>query len=144
MPSTRECRFFTRESENIRAHPNIFTARITNPRTFLLKTTVQVVFLTQKALSGSIPDCLYKQKKTPFGVFLFGDPYGNRTHDSTLRGWRLSRLTNGPFLQPNYYINKNFICQYKFSKKLKIGEFPLFANLSFKIFILIYEILSIL
>ena len=26
-----------------------------------------------------------------------GDPYGNRTHDSALRGLRLSRLTNGPF-----------------------------------------------
>ena len=25
-----------------------------------------------------------------------GDPYGNRTHDSALRGLRLSRLTNGP------------------------------------------------
>ena len=39
-------------------------------------------------------------KKVPFvsrqkGLFS-GDPYGNRTHDSTLRGWRLSRLTNGP------------------------------------------------
>lgn len=25
-----------------------------------------------------------------------GDPYGSRTHDSTVKGWRLSRLTNGP------------------------------------------------
>ena len=30
-------------------------------------------------------------------VFNFiGDPYGNRTHDSALRGRRLNRLTNGP------------------------------------------------
>ena len=28
--------------------------------------------------------------------YYLGDPYGNRTHDSTLRGWRLNRLTNGP------------------------------------------------
>ncbi len=27
---------------------------------------------------------------------MFGDPYGNRTHDSALRGPRLNRLTNGP------------------------------------------------
>ena len=27
---------------------------------------------------------------------MIGDPYGNRTHDSALRGPRLNRLTNGP------------------------------------------------
>ncbi len=34
-----------------------------------------------------IQECTFK---------VFGDPYGNRTHDSTLRGWRLNRLTKGP------------------------------------------------
>ena len=29
--------------------------------------------------------------------FKIGDPYGNRTHDSALRGLRLNRLTKGPF-----------------------------------------------
>ncbi len=51
-------------------------------------------------------------------VFLFGDPYGNRTHDSTLRGWRLSRLTNGPFFMLIYYISNFFICQYYFATRL--------------------------
>ena len=32
-----------------------------------------------------------------------GDPYGNRTHDSALRGLRRNRLTNGPFLILNQY-----------------------------------------
>ena len=30
-------------------------------------------------------------------LFLFGDPYGNRTHVFAVRGRCLSRLTNGPF-----------------------------------------------
>ena len=29
-------------------------------------------------------------------LLLFGDPYGSRTHDSTVKGWRLNHLTNGP------------------------------------------------
>ena len=37
-----------------------------------------------------------------------GDPYGNRTHDSALRGLRLSRLTNGPFLKCLYIISYVF------------------------------------
>lgn len=35
-------------------------------------------------------------------VFCCGDPYGNRTHDSALRGLRLNRLTKGPF---NYLLS---------------------------------------
>ena len=27
----------------------------------------------------------------------FGDPYGIRTHVTTVRGWCLNRLTNGPY-----------------------------------------------
>ena len=30
-------------------------------------------------------------------VFLFGDPYGNRTHVFSVRGWCLNRLTNEPW-----------------------------------------------
>lgn len=26
----------------------------------------------------------------------FGDPYGTRTHDTTVKGWCLNRLTKGP------------------------------------------------
>ena len=37
-----------------------------------------------------------------FEFFTFGDPYGNRTHDSALRGLRLNRLTKGPF---NYLLS---------------------------------------
>ena len=29
-------------------------------------------------------------------LFLFGDPYGNRTHVTTVKGWCLNRLTKGP------------------------------------------------
>lgn len=39
--------------------------------------------------------------------FLYGDPYGNRTHDSALRGPRLNRLTKGPYIILYIYnINK--------------------------------------
>ena len=41
------------------------------------------------------------EKTTIFGHFLlknrhFGDPYGNRTHVTTVKGWCLNRLTMGP------------------------------------------------
>ncbi len=36
------------------------------------------------------------QSTKGFAGNVTGDPYGNRTHDSTVKGWRLSRLTNGP------------------------------------------------
>ena len=42
-----------------------------------------------------------KKRQTPLVECLslfVGDPYGNRTHVSALRGPRLSRLTNGPFV----------------------------------------------
>ena len=32
----------------------------------------------------------------PFESNCCGDPYGSRTHDSTVKGWRLNHLTNGP------------------------------------------------
>ena len=46
---------------------------------------------------------------TLFLVFLkiFGSPKGNRTLDSTVRGWRLNRLTIGPYMYNNIFIKKN-------------------------------------
>ena len=29
-------------------------------------------------------------------MLVFGDPYGNRTHVTTVKGWCLNRLTKGP------------------------------------------------
>ena len=31
-------------------------------------------------------------------VFFAGDPYGTRTHVTTVKGWCLNRLTNGPLI----------------------------------------------
>ena len=44
--------------------------------------------------------------------FVFGDPYGNRTHVSALRGRRLSRLTNRPYCK-SYYTTQMRVCQEK-------------------------------
>ena len=35
----------------------------------------------------------------PFGGFKSGDPYGNWTHDSAVKGRRLNLLTNGPIFR---------------------------------------------
>ncbi len=68
------------DSENIRLTTNIFTARIINPRTFLLKTTVQVVLLTQKALSGSSPLKYKKEKQySEWSTVFLGVSNGTRT-----------------------------------------------------------------
>ena len=41
-------------------------------------------------------------------VFFAGDPYGTRTHVTTVKGWCLNRLTNGPYI----YIENEivFVC----------------------------------
>ena len=40
----------------------------------------------------------YKEKSTTSNeVVLFGDPYGNRTHVTDVKGPCLNRLTNGPY-----------------------------------------------
>ena len=46
----------------------------------------------------SIPVLRYKIKnRHPFGcLFFHGDPYGNRTHVTAVKGRCLNRLTNGP------------------------------------------------
>ena len=40
--------------------------------------------------------------------FFIGDPYGNRTHVTAVKGRCLNRLTNGPYLQ-NADINPHFV-----------------------------------
>ena len=37
-----------------------------------------------------------KKRNHPKGWFLFGDPYGNRTHVTAVKGRCLNLLTNGP------------------------------------------------
>ncbi len=37
-----------------------------------------------------------KKRNHPKGWFLFGDPYGNRTHITAVKGRCLNLLTNGP------------------------------------------------
>ena len=54
--------------------------------------------LVERTHLGSAIPWIAKRKHTPLSVFLFfGDPYGNRTHVTTVKGWCLNRLTKGPF-----------------------------------------------
>ena len=56
-----------------------------------------------------MPSVLKDTRHMP-GVFY--DPYENRTRDCALRGRRLNRLTNGPYLiVPQYYISLIPVCQ---------------------------------
>ncbi len=72
---------------------------------FLLKVslTTFIVYSLLTRYSFASRLLISNKKLLPFNsnfsllILYFGDPYGNRTHDSTLRGWRLSRLTNGPY-----------------------------------------------
>ena len=42
---------------------------------------------------------VYKEKSTTsFEIVRFGDPYGNRTHVTAVKGPCLNRLTNGPYI----------------------------------------------
>ncbi len=45
-----------------------------------------------------------------FELLRFGDPDGNRTHDTTVKGWCLNRLTTGPF-KLVYFITVLWVCQ---------------------------------
>ena len=49
-------------------------------------------------IEAALFDSLGKQEETPPKrvVFLSGDPYGNRTHVTAVKGRCLNRLTNGP------------------------------------------------
>ena len=57
--------------------------------------------------------------------FLYGDPYGNRTHDSALRGPRLNRLTKGPIKYlsniPFFFRLVNQNVKYFFYKFLQVA-----------------------
>ena len=44
---------------------------------------------------GSIPNGKAKKRPAKASLF-FGDPYGNRTHVTAVKGRCLNRLTNGP------------------------------------------------
>ena len=48
--------------------------------------------------------------RTRFETLRFGDPDGNRTHDTTVKGWCLNRLTTGPF-KLVYFITVLWVCQ---------------------------------
>ena len=39
-----------------------------------------------------------------------GDPYGTRTHVTTVKGWCLNRLTNGPSLRLSALYKTNKSC----------------------------------
>ena len=53
---------------------------------------VRVTFYARHLLKS-----VYKEKSTTSNeVVLFGDPYGNRTHVTAVKGPCLNRLTNGP------------------------------------------------
>ena len=44
------------------------------------------------------------KKHTIQGVLFAGDPYGTRTHVTTVKGWCLNRLTNGPYIKRKFRI----------------------------------------
>ena len=77
-----------------------------------------------RARVGSRAERVTKAKGHSRGVsFCFGDPYGNRTHVSALRGPRLSLLTNGPCVSAlNYYSTIKGCCQGVFAKKFVFFE----------------------
>ena len=100
--------------------------------------------------------CVRNQNKTKKALqsecFRFaGDPYGNRTHVSTLRGSRLSRLTNGPlsqcltiiaylFLFCNTFFEKYFIFLKK-QERLPFLLFILFNGRVYYFIVLIWRLI---
>ena len=56
-----------------------------------LKTVHRTVFLTAFRFPYGSP-----KKALAFASAFFGDPYGNRTHVTAVKGRCLNRLTNGP------------------------------------------------
>ena len=41
--------------------------------------------------------------------FFTGDPYGTRTHVTTVKGWCLNRLTNGPSIYKTELSSSGFL-----------------------------------
>ena len=46
-------------------------------------------------LSRMVSHTAKKDRRLP--ILFAGDPYGTRTHVTTVKGWCLNRLTNGPY-----------------------------------------------
>ena len=63
------------------------------------KNSSQDCFLHTQTLSGSIPLCHVTKNKQPCkaGLLIFGDPDGNRTRVTAVKGRYLNRLTTGPY-----------------------------------------------
>ena len=60
-------------------------------------------FLMNSGQTADKPKFLQKEKPTkgfvkPNVSYAYGDPYGNRTHDSAVKGRCLNLLTNGPMV----------------------------------------------
>ena len=86
------------------------------------------IFKTRAFWVGSCAERISKTKRTLCWVsFCFGDPYGNRTHASALRGPRLSRLTNGPF-----YCASILYHNYSSLSRAFWNFFQVFCSLSYK------------
>ena len=85
----------TNKSENVR-YINIFSFEKLNNQVNEKKLTCKISEFSFCPISvvGLLQSLL--QRNTFWFLERFGDPYGNRTHDSALRGLRLNRLTNGP------------------------------------------------
>ena len=58
-------------------------------------------------------------KGNGFAFNLFGDPYGIRTHDTTVKGWCLNRLTKGPWR--NSLPKRGLLSEKFYSVKLSRG-----------------------
>ena len=78
-------------------------------------------------------DCAERQKRDRHPLWsaylFFGDPYGNRTNVSALRGPRLSRLTNGPLVDcsTSILLFSRFVKRFCKSFSGKICFFPFFV-----------------
>ena len=67
--------------------------------------------LNLHSASGFSREARHQNKKDTLKEcpFRFGDPYGNRTHVFSVRGWCLNRLTNEPWLSRFDILSYNFL-----------------------------------
>ena len=99
--------------------PDAF-AGYANPSTVALCARCWVRFLVR------VPNTGKRKSRTAVLLFCVGDPYGNRTHVSALRGPCLSLLTNGPWFVAIllYYIFSGLsIAFLNFFLKIPISSF---------------------
>ena|GEM_PF-2106078 len=65
----------------------------------VLRCELQRVILLRKILEARFVLLLQNKKASAKQMlFCFGDPYGNRTHVTAVKGPCLNRLTNGPVM----------------------------------------------